>query len=257
MDFKGQPYAVTECTEYAELKGVYNTRIKDGQGRRHSLFCRAKIRAQIKPSATKEELIYNEVLDRMYLYENSDNVLDAKTLVKIAESALGAKYTINVKVPKYKINKEYCRANGISTKAMVGKARGEINMQRIGEVYDVTKSVKVNLSELEEMGVKVHINTLYNFCRMNNINPKGEGWKPKRARQTKIKIKDTITKQMKMEKETKIAVRLLMAKERVESERINVGNFTTTWNEIRTYQRPKSLLLYRHPQRSMTYSIAA
>lgn len=230
IDFKGQLYAQTpkdyieitnkfEVTETEEGKIKVRAHIyKDREQRRKTMYIHSVLRRQIKPNISKEELIYNLIFDRAYLYDNADGQLNISTLIKIAENALKATYTITQKKQKkFKINKEECQRQGISTKVMVRKAAKEINYTHIGELYDTSKGVTENLKELNAQGVKVCRRTLYNFCNANGIPTKGTEWKPKRRTAKKIITRKKITKTTMQKEEKKY----------VTEKDVNILEFTT------------------------------
>lgn len=184
-----------KLTEYrngkGELKRVPIRKIiKDGQRRRYKMFIYCQVRKQIKPTVSIEELIYNLVYDRQYYFDNEDNQLNNATLVEIAHNAI--KYDYNLKSPnkaKFKVDKAYCNANNISARTLRNKVKQIINFDKIGEVYDLKKSLKENLKYMREvLHMKVSQATLYRFCKINGINPKGE--KVEKAVKTVDKTKE-------------------------------------------------------------------
>lgn len=252
IDFDGKPYAEVK-EDYNEIIRYYQVytdargqkrskavRLQDGQKRRYTMFVHTALRKQIKPTATREELIYNLVLDRLYYYDNSDKVLDNKTLVNIVSCVLKKKYAITSKKPKYKINKEFCKMNGISTKKMVQQARKELNHSKIGEFYDTSKSVKENLQALHDLGVKVCLATLYTFCKENAIPTKGianESAKPKQVEQA--------TEQAKTIERATATPKHVERTHTHERPYLKIGNYTTTWKDILTQEKLPSLLCFR------------
>jgi hypothetical protein len=53
----------------------------------------------------------------------------------------------------------------------VAEARKDITNNLIGEMYDVTATVKANKITMEEAGYKVSISRLYQWCEDNNVTP--------------------------------------------------------------------------------------
>jgi len=149
--------------------------MKDGEGRRHQLFCNAKIRCQIKPQITIEELIYNLVYDRHYFFDNSDKVLSNQCLLRIAIDAMKAKYQMTLsKKPKFRTDIVFCRENDIKPNALKMIVRKKLNFDEISKWYDTTKSIKENLEYSKENHIKVSRATLYHFCNEYGISTKGQ-----------------------------------------------------------------------------------
>ena len=150
-------------------------RLKDGEGRRHQLFCNAKIRCQIKPNISIEEMIYNLVYDRYYFYDNSDNVLTNQCLLRIALDAKKATYQMTMKnKPFFKVDSVFCKENNIKPNALKMMVRKTLHFDEITKWYDTTKSVKDNLSFAQNNNIKVSRATLYNYCIEKGISTKGE-----------------------------------------------------------------------------------
>lgn len=163
-------------------------RLKDGEGRRHTLFCNAKIRCQIKPQISVEELIFNLVYDRHYFYDNSDNVLTNQCLLRIALDAKKATYQMAMKKkPLFKVDKVFCYENQIKPNALKMIVRRTLNFDKIKQWYDPTKSVKDNLKFATENNIKVGQRTLYNYCNEIGISTKGE-----KIKDTKIKAENSV-----------------------------------------------------------------
>ncbi len=167
-------------------------RLKDGERRRHTLFCNAKIRCQIKPSISIEELIYNLVYDRYYFYDNSDNVLTNQCLLRIALDAKKATYKMVIKKkPLFKVDKVFCMENVIKPNALKMIVRKTLNFDKIKQWYDPTKSVKENLIFAQNNNIKVGQRTLYNYCNEMGISTKGEKIKePINKAENSVKLGD-------------------------------------------------------------------
>ena len=173
-------YALTD-ENFRELKPrYYNRQIvkwEDGEGRRPKMFIFSKLRIQMKPDITLEELIYNLVFDRLNFFENKDKVLTNETLIRIAYNALHANYDIKpckMKVPKFKIDKSYCFEHGTTPNSYKNTVKKILNFNSISTWYDPAKSVIENLKFAEEHEIKnAKQRTLYNYCKERGINPKG------------------------------------------------------------------------------------
>jgi len=194
LEFNDDGYALTP-EDYVRIQRNYTIykddgkicskykRLRDGERRRHTLFCNAKIRCQIKPQISVEELIYNLVYDRHYFYDNSDGVLSNQCLLRIAIDAKKATYQMVMKKkPLFKVDKVFCYENQIKPNALKMIVRRTLNFDKIKQWYDPTKSVKDNLKFATENNIKVGQRTLYNYCNEIGISTKGE-----KIEDTKIK----------------------------------------------------------------------
>lgn len=172
--------------KWVEINGTkkqVSCKRKDGQGRRHKLFCNAKIRCQLKPQISIEELIYNLVYERQYFNDNSDGQLKNHIIVQIALDAMKATYQMTLKKhKKFETNELYCIDNGISRNQLKNIIRRKLNFEKIKQWYDPTKSVKDNLKFAQNNNIKVGHRTLYNYCYEIGISTKGE-----KMKDTKIK----------------------------------------------------------------------
>ena len=133
-----------------------------GSGRKKRLYITAQIMKHNIPDITKEELIYCLVRERYYYYVNTDNKLNNKKLIQIAENAL--KYSFNLsprKHPRFSINKEYWLHYNITSNAAKNIVRRELKEAEILSLYDFSLSVKENMAFLQENGIKVGKSTLY------------------------------------------------------------------------------------------------
>ena len=173
-------YALTD-ENFRELKPrYYNRQIvkwEDGEGRRPKMFIFSKLRIQMKPDITLEELIYNLVFDRLNFFENKDKVLTNETLIRIAYNALQSNYEIkpsDMRRPTFKIDKTFCVEHGISANSYKNTVKKILNFNSISTWYDPAKSVMENLKFAEEHEIKnAKQRTLYNYCKECGINPKG------------------------------------------------------------------------------------
>ncbi len=153
-----------------EHKATVLRKRRDGDKRRYYMYLSALIRKQIMPDITFEHLLYNLVCERQYFYDNSDRVLTNQFLMEKAltvintpiEKILLGSYR---KRPKYKVDREFCRKNGIKPVALSNKVRSKLYTEKIGELYDCNLSVAENLKNIRSHGVKVGKTKLYQFCK--------------------------------------------------------------------------------------------
>ena len=148
--------------------------IRDGEQRRKRLCNTAIILRAIKRDISFEHLLYILVCERQYYYDNSDKVLSNKELINIAQWAMGIPVNeLNpkqIKHPKFKVDKNYWREQGITPRQAANIVRGQIKEREIGELYDCSLTDKANLAIMKEYGIKVSQRSLTNFKRKYIIN---------------------------------------------------------------------------------------
>ena len=142
-----------------------------GSGRKKRLYITAQIMKHNVPDITKEELIYCLVRERYYYYVNTDNKLNNKEIIQIAENALQRDFKLSpCKHPKFSINKDYWLHGNITSNAAKNIVRKEMKEAEILSLYDFGLSVKDNLAFLNENGVKVGKSTLYALKKKYSSN---------------------------------------------------------------------------------------
>lgn len=160
-----------------EHKATVLRKRRDGDKRRYYMYLSALIRKQIMPDITFEHLLYNLVCERQYFYDNSDRVLTNQFLMEKALTVINTpieKISLGSyrKRPKYKIDREFCRKNGIKPVALSNMVRSKLYTEKIGELYDCNLSVAENLKNIRSHGVKVGKTKLYQFCKEMGLSTK-------------------------------------------------------------------------------------
>lgn len=152
-------------------------RHKDGEGRRKKLFVAGLIMKKILPTISYEHLLYNLIYEVYHYYDNRDKELNNETLKRIAKRVIRIPsediVLQNKCKKKYVVDKQYCAERGIKPNSYKNTVRKMLKDEEIGNVYDCSKSVKENLSLLKEMGIKVSKTKLYEWCKENGIDTKG------------------------------------------------------------------------------------
>lgn len=166
IEFNGD-YAVTD-DDFVRLMYV-NKKIQDGNQRRKKLYIRAALRRLMKET-TPDELLYNLYIDRFKFFDNSDDTITIDVLQNKVKAAFmtdldGIKLMAGGYKPKFVIN-----PNVTEKRKAIGKARRAITDEMIGNIYDCNKSIKENLNDFKEYGVKVSLSRLYEWCKENGIN---------------------------------------------------------------------------------------
>lgn len=162
-----------------EIKFSAVKKLRDGDNRRKKLYIAGLIMKNILPNITFENLLYNLICERTYYYDNSDRVLSNKVLANIARNVVNIpleKIQLQSKRKKRKfcVDKSYCALLGISPNAMKNKVRKMLKDEEIGNAYDCSLSVAENLAAFKEMDISVGKSKLYQWCKENGINTKGE-----------------------------------------------------------------------------------
>lgn len=127
-----------------------------GSGRRKRLYVTAQIMKFNVPDISREELIYNLVVERYYYYDNSDKKLSNSELKRIVDNALAIDFNLSpCKHPAFKVNPEYCIANDINGNQAKNMIRSKLKESQILAHYDFSMSVQDNLRMLKDKGIKV------------------------------------------------------------------------------------------------------
>jgi len=153
-------------------------KLRDGDGRKKKLFIAGLIMKKIFPTITYEHLLFNLLCERYYYYDNLDGELNVKRMMEIAKNVIYKpidKISLNSREKrKFVVDKSYCAEHGITANQMKNIVRKQLNDEEIGCLYDSSMSLADNLEVLKSIGVKVGKSKLYQWCKENNINPKGE-----------------------------------------------------------------------------------
>lgn len=186
VDFNNYGYAILD-DDYIKMFHAYDKEtgqphiFKDGEQRRKKLYMKGLLHKKIKSDIGDEELVYNLLFDRYHFFDNSDNVLNNRKIIEIAENVKNSDVCINAKRPKIKIDKGFCKDNGITPNQYRPMVMKEINDALISKFYNPNLSVKENLERLNRYGIKIGKTKLYEFCRERKISTKGNkkyGYKP-------------------------------------------------------------------------------
>lgn len=154
-------------------------RCKNGQGRRRRLFLNLIIRRLITPSISFEHLLFNCVYELHHYIDNSDkdDIITKKDIATIAVNAYFADVDKWQKLkdyhkPKWKVNKAYCTANGITPRHQAGKVRAmlnkqakEVRWQQIDKYYNQALTNDANLELLISNGINVSLTQLKAYKR--------------------------------------------------------------------------------------------
>lgn len=170
MEYDGTNMVVKTPTEYYELRRPfctvdgYTKRLKDGERRRKQLFTNLKLRKQITPSLTLQNLLYNAVYEMVFYIDNKDDSITKYEIAQTVVNAYFAKYTSDKQVKctpkKFKIDPIFCRENNIQKKcaAMLylnekREEQREKNLKIFADNYDRQKTDKENFEIMKSKGL--------------------------------------------------------------------------------------------------------
>lgn len=167
----GDNFYVTTTDNYTQLKYI-REKIADGNNRRKKLYIRCALRRLMKENITADELLYNLYIDRYKFFDNSDNVLTIDVLQTKVKAALKTDIE-KIKLMLDDSNKPtFIISSTVADKhKAVADARRDMTNKLIGEMYDVTATVKANKIAFNEAGYKVSLSRLYKWCEDNNVVP--------------------------------------------------------------------------------------
>jgi len=168
---------------YKELKrfdksGIITERRKKGvgEGRKKALYNWLMKKKQIKPTVTKDELLFNAVFEICRFIDNRDGKLTKSYIMEVVNNVFDGECTMiqDENKRQFKVDKKWCSKNGFSANQYKNVIRKKLHFEEIGGWYDVSLSVKDNLKFAHDNNIKVSQKTLYRFCKDNSINTKGE-----------------------------------------------------------------------------------
>lgn len=157
-------------SEYYELRRPfctvdgYTKRLKDGERRRKQLFTNLKLRKQITPSLTLQNLLYNAVFEMVFYIDNKEDSITKYEIAQTVVNAYFAEYVTDKKVKctpkKFKIDPIFCSENNIPKKcaAMLylnekREEQREKNLKIFAENYDHEKTDKENFDIMKSKGL--------------------------------------------------------------------------------------------------------
>lgn len=151
-----------------------------GEGRKKWLYERLQKIKDIKPNITFDELLFNGVFVMKYRIDNADGKINKDYLFDVTKKVFEGKCTIKwfENTKKFEVSKQWCSEHKIKPNQYKMIVRKALNFESISKWYDPEISVMDNLRNAEENNIKVSRRTLYNYCKDNSINTKGE---PRRA----------------------------------------------------------------------------
>lgn len=145
-------------------------KIKDGEGRRKSLFKNGIVRRKINPSITFENMLYNLTWEFEHYYLNDGNVIDKKSILEITKNVMKVEiYESNLGKPRYKsfVNPLYCAKYGMAPKQVMGNMINK--KQYIGEFYDASLKDQQNIEVMKDFGLDISLRTLQTWKKENGI----------------------------------------------------------------------------------------
>ncbi len=152
-------------------------RCKNGQGRRRRLFLNLIIRRLIEPSLSLEHLLVNALYELKHFIDNNDqdDIITKKDIATIAVNAYFEdiekwRKLSDYHKPKYKVNKGWCVAHGISPRKQAIKVRGELNKQakekkwlEVDHYYNPSLTNNGNIELLKANGIEIGLTALKGY----------------------------------------------------------------------------------------------
>lgn len=200
-----QPYYIVP-SDYIEIKRKWHFReveksngdtyrvttiekCMNGQGRRRRLFINLIIRRLITPTITFEHLLFNALYELHHFIDNSDkdDIITKKDIAQIVVNAYFDDLEKWSKLkeyhkPKYKVNKEWCVANGIKPRQQAIKVRGELNRQtkekkwsEIDNYYNPALTNNGNIELLKSYGIEIGLTALKDYKKSRGYSKPKNG----------------------------------------------------------------------------------
>ena len=160
---------------YVRVKDCGTVKIKDGEGRRKTLFWNGIIRRLINPNITYDNLVYNLLYELCYYITNynAENIIGKKEIAMIARDVMKQDMTKHEHLrgtdKKFMVNPKFCIKYGLSKNEVKNIASKMIRYNKIGELYDCSQTDKQNLEIMKENGLKVSLSTLKRWRKENGI----------------------------------------------------------------------------------------
>lgn len=157
-------------TGIKDTRSVY--RLKDGNGRRDKMFVQCLIRRKIKPDITLEELVFNLACERQWYFNNDDNQLNNKELIRLATNAMNVE---DITIPptatgkKFIVDKAYWAEREINANQAKQMIKKMIKNEEIGNLYDPSLTDKENLAIFKQYNVKCSERTLTTWKKENGL----------------------------------------------------------------------------------------
>ena len=138
--------------------------------RKRIMYISCQLRKVMKKDVTPEHLLYCLIFDLTHYFDLSNKDIELKDIYDTAFNAYNDPITIELKKDdrKFIVNGLYCEKYNKTKKQIQLLARREMNDVVIGECYDFSVSVKENLKNLKELGLKVSQVKLYRFVKEYN-----------------------------------------------------------------------------------------
>lgn len=164
--------------KFSKVDG-HTLQFKHGEKRRVILFNMISTMLKINPKITDENLLFNSIVERYYFFDNVDGKLNNAWLLNAIKNArINDMNGRNPSVPEkrtFKIQKSHFidliqKWNGEGKNGMMvltNKIRREINIERVGALYDFNLSVKENLKWLASCGLSISQAKLYRLKKDN------------------------------------------------------------------------------------------
>ena len=176
---------------YVRVKDCGTLKIKDGEGRRKTLFWNGIIRRLINPNITYDNLVYNLLYELCYYITNynAENIIGKKEIAMIARDVMKqdmSKYEYlrnrkpkgRKKPKKFIVNPNYCSKYDKTKNEVKSMADKMIRYKKYAELYDSSKTIKENVEYMKSHGIEVvSDSTLKRWLAENGLTKKRKGKK--------------------------------------------------------------------------------
>lgn len=174
---------------YIEIRRWWRKRLngmpiktKDGEGRRRKLFINGIIRRLINPNISFDNLLYNLLYELVNYVSNydADNVIGKKEIYYIAQDVM-KKDMENYENMRgshklFMVNPNFCSKYNLTKNEVKSIAARMIRYNRIGELYDCSKTDIENVVIMKENGMeRISVSTLKRWRKENGITKYKKG----------------------------------------------------------------------------------
>lgn len=154
-------------------------KIKDGEQRRKKLYINGVIRRLINPDLSFENILFCLVYELYFYIINNGNKIVRNDLFQLAKRIMSTDLTKweHLKGQEKKtfiVNPDYCVKYQVSKKQAQRIAVKLINDEKIGQIYDCSKTDRENLILLGKYGLKTSLRTLQRFKERNGVKKYGK-----------------------------------------------------------------------------------
>lgn len=155
-------------------QGCRVSRFHNGDNRRVRLFIDGCIIRKIRPRITPGEMLFNLMHRVAFYYDNSDNVLTNKLIVRktfdVMNCDIDAMTFKSLNAGKITTSLAYCQEIGVSRQSYSRTAVKIEHYKEIDDWYDNSVSVNKNHKIAQEQGIDISLSTLKRYCHDRGLS---------------------------------------------------------------------------------------